>query len=51
MPLPQFLLLIAFVVLAAALTLGLAFWAEVPMVALGLAALSASFALGVRRWL
>lgn len=51
MPLPQFLLLITFVLVAAALTLGLAFWAEVPLVALGLATLSASLALGMRRWL
>ncbi len=51
MPLPQFLLLIAFVMVAAGLTLGLAFWAEVPLLALTLATLTGSLALGLRRWL
>ncbi len=51
MPLPHFLLLTAFVLVAAGLTLGLAFWAEVPLAAFALAALSASLALGMRRWM
>lgn len=51
MPLPHFLFLIVFVLLAAALTLGLAVWAELPLAALALAALTASLALGARRWL
>lgn len=51
MPLPQFLLLLSFVILAAALTVGLAVWAELPFAALALAALAGSLAFGVRQWL
>ena len=51
MPLPHFLLLVAFVILAAGLTLGLAVWADLPLAALAFAALTGSFALGVRQWL
>ena len=50
MPLPLFLGLIGFVVIAAGATLALMFWANVPMAALGFAALAGSFALGARQW-
>ncbi len=50
MPLTHFLGLIALVILAAGATLALAFWANVPLVALGVAALLASLILGVRQW-
>jgi hypothetical protein len=45
MPLTHFLGLIALVVLAAGLTLWLAFWTGVPLAALGFASLSASLIL------
>lgn len=51
MPLPHFLLLITFVLVAAGLTLGLALWADLPLAALALAGLTGSLALGVRQWL
>lgn len=51
MPLPHFLLLLCFVVLAAGLTVGLAFWAGLPLAALAVAALTGSLAIGVRQWL
>ena len=51
MPLPHLLLLLSFVLLAAALTLGLVVWAELPLVALGFAALSGSLVIGLRQWL
>jgi hypothetical protein len=50
MPLPLFLAMIGFVILAAGGTLALAFWAGVPMVALMFAALAGSLALGARQW-
>ncbi len=50
MPLTHFLGLIATVILAAAATLALAFWAQVPLVALGFAALAGSLILGARQW-
>jgi hypothetical protein len=50
MPLTHFLGLIVLVILAAGATLALAFWANVPLVALGVAALLASLILGVRQW-
>ncbi len=51
MPLTTFLGLLALVILAAGATLALAFWAEVPLAALGLAALLGSLILfGVRQW-
>lgn len=50
MPLTHFLALLTLVVVAAGATLALAFWAKVPLVALGLAALMASLILGVRQW-
>lgn len=51
MPLPHFLLMLAFVIVAAGLTLGLAVWAELPLAALAVAALTGSLVLGVRQWL
>ncbi len=50
MPLMHFLGLLAGVVLAAGLTLALAFWAEVPLVALGVAALAGSLLMSARQW-
>lgn len=50
MPLPLFLAMIAFVITSAGATLALAFWAKVPLVALGLAALAGSLMLGARQW-
>ena len=50
MPLTHFLLLIGFVILAAGATIGLAVWAELPLAALGLAALAGSLILGARQW-
>ncbi|MES2667067.1 MAG: hypothetical protein V4712_13305 [Pseudomonadota bacterium] len=50
MPLPYFLSLIAIVIAAAAATLALAFWVNLPLVALGFAALSGSLILGARQW-
>ena len=50
MPLPTFLTLILCVILAAGATLLMAFWANVPLVALGFAALAGSLILGPRRW-
>jgi len=51
MPLPHFLGLLAFVLLAAGATLGLAVWADLPLVALGFAALAGSLAVGLRQWM
>lgn len=51
MPLTFFLGLIATVILAAGLTLMLAFWAGLPLAALAFAALTASLMLGARQWL
>lgn len=45
MPLTHFLGLIAMVILAAGLSLSLAFWSGLPLAALGFAALSASLIL------
>lgn len=50
MPLTHFLSLVAFVILAAGLTLGLAVWADLPFAALGFAALAGSLVLGARQW-
>ena len=50
MPLTHFLALLTFVILAAGLTIGLAVWADLPLVALGLAALAGSLILGARQW-
>lgn len=50
MPLPYFLSLILIVILAAGSTLALAVWANVPLVAIGFAALAASLILGARQW-
>lgn len=50
MPLPLFLGLIGFVIFAAGGTIALAFWANVPMMALAFAALAGSLALGARQW-
>jgi hypothetical protein len=49
MPLTHFLGLIALVMLAAGVTIALALWADVPMVALGFAALAGSLILGWNR--
>ena len=50
MPLPLFLAMLAFVILAAGTTLALAFVAEVPLIALAFAALAGSLFLGLRQW-
>ncbi len=50
MPLPLFLAMLAIVIAAAAATFALAFWAQVPLVALGLAGLAGSLMLGLRQW-
>ncbi len=50
MPLPLFLTLLLCVIAAAGATIALAFWANVPLVALGFAALAGSLILGVRKW-
>jgi hypothetical protein len=49
MPLTHFLSLIALVMLAAGVTIALAVWANVPLVALGFAALAGSLILGWNR--
>ncbi len=49
MPLPMFLGMIAFVIIAAGTTIALAFWAHVPLVALGFAALAGSLILTWQR--
>jgi hypothetical protein len=49
MPLTHFIGLVGLVILAAGVTLALAAWAQVPMVALGFAALSGSLILGWNR--
>jgi len=50
MPLTHFLILLAIVITAAGTTLALAFWANVPLIALGFAALAGSLILGARQW-
>jgi hypothetical protein len=50
MPLTHFLALLTFVILAAGATIGLAVWADLPLVALGLGALAGSLILGARQW-
>jgi hypothetical protein len=50
MPLPLFLTMLALVIGTAGATLALAFWAKVPLVALGFAALAGSLLLGMRQW-
>ena len=50
MPLPHLIGLIAFVILAAAATIALALWANVPLIAFGFAAMAASLILGARQW-
>ena len=51
MPVPMFLGMLAFVILAAGATVFLAFWANVPLVALGFAALAGSLILTWQRHL
>lgn len=50
MPLPLFLMMLLFVVLASGATLALAFWAKVPLLAVALAALAGSLMMGARQW-
>lgn len=50
MPLPHLIGLVAFVIVAAGATLALALWANVPLVALGFAAMAGSVVLGARQW-
>lgn len=50
MPLPLFLAMLAFVVVAAGSTLALAFWIDVPLLALGFAALAGSVMIGAKQW-
>ena len=49
MPLPLFLALLAFAVLAAGSTLLLAFWVELPLLALGVATLAGSLMMGAKQ--
>lgn len=50
MPLPLFLAMISFAVAAAGATLALAFWANVPLMAVAFAALAGSLMMGLRQW-
>ena len=50
MPLTHFLGLLLVVIVAAGATLALAFWANVPLLALSVAALGGSLVLGIRQW-
>lgn len=50
MPLPHLIGLIAFVIVAAGATLALALWVNVPLLALGFAAMAGSLVLGARQW-
>jgi hypothetical protein len=50
MPLPYFLAMIAAVIAAGGATIALATWAQLPLVALGFAALAGSLILGLRQW-
>ena len=50
MPLTHLIGLIAFVIVAAGATLALALWANVPLVAVGFAAMAGSLAIGAREW-
>ena len=50
MPLPHLSGLVAFVIVAAGATLALALWVNVPLVALGFAAMAGRVVLGVRQW-
>lgn len=50
MPVPMFLGLIALVIAAGAATIALAFWANVPLIAVGFAAMIGSLVLGLRQW-
>jgi hypothetical protein len=50
MPLPLFLMMIAAVILAGGMTVAIATVAELPLVALGFAALAGSLLLGLRQW-
>lgn len=51
MPLTHFIGFLLSAVLAAGLTLLLALWLDMPLAALGLAALSGSLILGARQWI
>jgi hypothetical protein len=50
MPFSTFAILILTVIAAAGATVALAWWLDVPLVALGLATLAASLIPGLRRW-
>ena len=50
MPVPMFLGMIALVIAAGAGTVALAFWADVPLIAVGFAAVIGSLLLGLRQW-
>ena len=50
MPLPHLIGLIAFVIVAAGATIALALWVNVPLIALGFAAMAGSLILGARQW-
>lgn len=50
MPLPLFLAMLAFVIAAAGATLALAFWGDLPLIAVAFAALAGSLMMGVRQW-
>jgi hypothetical protein len=50
MPLPLFLTMIAAVIATAGMTIAIATVAQLPLVALGFAALAGSLILGLRQW-
>lgn len=50
MPLPLFLGIMALAMVAAAMTVALAFWIDLPFIALGFAALTGSLIMGLRQW-
>jgi len=50
MPLPHLIGLIVFVIISAGATIALALWANVPLIALGFAAMAGSVVLGARQW-
>jgi hypothetical protein len=50
MPLTHFLGMLCLVILAAGMTLALALWAKVPLLALSFATVMGSLILGARQW-
>ncbi|MFN3722235.1 MAG: hypothetical protein ACK4VZ_04255 [Paracoccaceae bacterium] len=50
MPLPLFLAMLAIVIIAAGATIALAFWVQLPILAIVLVGLTGSLMLGLRQW-